>query len=169
LNAHYQAGLTIAELAAVGAAVGSDVPFCVYGGLARVGGKGERVLPLDFRMPDCKIIIVKPNAWLSTKDVFARVAASQQQTNTTDAMIEALADGGLPGIAEALHNDLTEAALSLCPEIGDCLKALRAAGAMGVSLSGSGPSVFGIFPPEGTSWIPPLKRNWEVHTCSIAT
>jgi 4-diphosphocytidyl-2-C-methyl-D-erythritol kinase len=166
LNAYYKTGLSLEALARIGLGVGSDVPYCVYGAAARVQGRGERVAILP-KLPDCRVVVAKPRAWLSTAEVFARMEPGMYGgAERVGALIGAVHTGDLAGIAANLYNGMTAAAVSLCPAIGDCLAALKEAGALGAAMTGSGPSVFGLFQPgdEPLARLPDTK-DWELYEC----
>ena len=148
LNDLWKLRLTRAELAEVGAQVGSDVPALVLGGPVLMEGRGERVRPLAcaFRL---NLVVVRPDAFSSTKEVYAAcVPRVPDETSATDEMCAALAAGDFGRIVDGLHNDLQEPAVRLHPEVGAALGALRDAGAAGVLMSGSGSCVFGLVPDE---------------------
>jgi len=132
------------ELAELGAQVGSDVPALVLGGPVLMEGRGERVGRLPCAMP-LNLVLVNPGVPCSTAEIYAacspRTAAGP---SATDAMAAALAAGDFDGMVAALANDLLEPAVKIRPEIGEAMARLRAAGAEGVSMSGSGSTVFGL-------------------------
>ncbi len=141
------AGLSSDELAEIGELVGMDVPFCIVGGTMLAEGRGERLSPLR-PMPNAEIVLVTLPAPLST----ARVYSALDQLNVAplngiDAVLSALKDGNLEDLARALDNRLAVAAISLVPEIEGVLSSLRSVGALGATVSGSGPTAFGIFRP----------------------
>lgn len=143
------AGLSPEELARIGERVGSDVPFCVAGGTALAEGRGERLTPLP-PLPPCHIVICKPPFSISTPQLFSRVNVRRiVRRPDTAGMTAALEAGDLAGVARRMYNvfeDVLEPRrLAAIREIEgvliDC-------GALGASMSGSGPSVFGVFPSE---------------------
>lgn len=153
LNALYGLGRSPAELAAVGATVGSDVPALVFGGPVLMEGRGECVTPVA-PFPPLDLVLANPGVPVSTPDVFAafdrRHGARAASENTegplapTGRMLASLATGDRARIAAALQNDLEDAAVALCPAIADVLAALRASGALGARMSGSGATCFGL-------------------------
>ena len=140
------AGLSPAGLAKIGERVGSDVPFCVLGGTALAEGRGELLTPLS-SLPPCHIVICKPPFSISTPQLFGRVNVRKiVRRPDTAGVIAALDAGDLAGVARRMYNvfeDVLERRRSA--EINEIKAALIDCGALGASMSGSGPSVFGLF------------------------
>lgn len=158
LNELWRLDLTRGELAELGAQVGSDVPALVLGGPVLMEGRGERVEPLSVpgaqagRFPELHLILVNPGVSSSTQEVYAACTPRPPGApSAAEAMLAALGASGTDAIAAALQNDLQAPAVRLHPEIGAALSALRAAGAAGVTMSGSGASVFGLVPDAATA------------------
>lgn len=135
------------DLAAVGATVGSDVPFFAAGHpLARIGGRGEQVDSLPSPSRELWIALVTIPARVPTPSVFAALDPKHRGTSdATDAVARMLRSGDIDPVVLRSHlrNDLTRAAESVCPDIAE---ARGAAGARGIDLvlSGSGPSMFAV-------------------------
>ena len=143
------AGLSTQRLAEIGARAGSDVPFCVLGGTALAEGRGERLTPLP-PLPSCHIVICKPPFSVSTPQLFGRVNVRKiVRRPDTAGVLAALDAGDLPGVARRMYNVFEDV---LEPrryrEIASVKAALIDCGALGASMSGSGPSVFGLFESE---------------------
>lgn len=135
-----------AELERIGAAVGSDVPFCVRGGAALAEGRGEILTTLP-GLPECEIVICKPEFGISTPELYGRVRTEKLRRHPdTQAMRDALAAGDLPAAAAAVCNVFEEV---LAPDerrdIARIEEALRRGGALSAAMTGSGPTVFGLF------------------------
>ena len=149
MNALTGAGLSLARLAEIGARVGSDVPFCVLGGAALAEGRGERLTPLPC-LPFCHIVICKPPFSISTPQLFARVNVRKiVRRPDTAGVAAALEAGDLAGVARRMYNvfeDVLEP--RRLAEINEIKSVLIDCGALGASMSGSGPSVFGLFEDE---------------------
>lgn len=149
MNALTGAGLSPAQLAKIGAKAGSDVPFCVLGGTALAEGRGEQLTPLP-TLPPCHIVICKPPFSISTPQLFSRVKVRKIiRRPDTAGVITALKAGDLPGVARRMYNvfeDVLEPRRAA--EISSIKAALIDRGALGASMSGSGPSVFGLFGQE---------------------
>lgn len=136
--------LTRAELRALGATLGADVPSQVDPRGALVGGAGERVEPLD--LPQMALLLVPSADGLSTKDVYEeadRLPSTRAELDPS--ALRAAAAAPLAALARAMQNDLEAAALSLRPELATTLAALEDAGALAARISGSGPTAFGVF------------------------
>ena len=140
------AGLSRPELAQIGERVGSDVPFCVLGGTALAEGRGERLTPLP-PLPPCHIVICKPPFSISTPQLFGRVNVRKiVRRPDTAGVAAALEAGDLAGVARRMYNvfeDVLEP--RRLAEINEIKSVLIDCGALGASMSGSGPSVFGLF------------------------
>ena len=141
------AGLSRPELAQIGERVGSDVPFCVLGGTALAEGRGERLTPLP-PLPPCHIVICKPPFSVSTPQLFSRVNVRKiVRRPDTAGVIAALNAGDLTGVARRMYNVFEDVLdRRRYGEIASIKAALIDCGALGASMSGSGPSVFGLFP-----------------------
>jgi len=171
LNDLWQLGLTRAELAGVGAQVGSDVPALVLGGPVLMEGRGEKVTPIFPHPSSLNLVLSNPGVPSSTPEVYAACTPrTLEDASATDAMISALVAGDIGAVAASLQNDLQEPAVRLHPEIADAISSLRTAGAKGVLMSGSGSSVFGLVPDEATAVRIAAQlnarglRSWSVHT-----
>ena len=134
------------RLEEIGSQVGSDVPFCVHGGTALAEGRGERLTDLP-SMPDCTMVICKPDFGLSTPKLFGRVRVDAlQQRPDHPAMKAALAAGDLPGVAGALCNVFCEVLTDdERREIDHIRQVMLEGGALNAVMTGSGPTVFGLF------------------------
>jgi len=142
----------VADLPALAAELGADVPSQLRPSLALVGGAGERVEPLP-EPAEHAALLLPGGGGLSTAAVFAE--ADRLGLGRGDAELEELARrlrevagaGASPlDYPDLLVNDLEPAAVSLRPDVGEALEALRAAGAPKAILSGSGPTAVGLFP-----------------------
>ena len=146
------AGLPRPRLAEIGARAGSDVPFCVLGGTALAEGRGERLTPLP-PLPPCHIVICKPPFSVSTPQLFGRVSVRKiVRRPDTAGVLAALDAGDLAGVARRMYNVFEDV---LEPrrfrEISSIKGLLIDCGALGASMSGSGPSVFGLFDGEAAA------------------
>lgn len=133
------------RLEAIGALVGSDVPYCVRGGTALVEGRGERVSGLP-PMPPCWFVVCKPNFPISTPELFGLVKVKKLRCHPdTAGMIAALERGDLEGVIHRLYNVFEDVLPRKYAQVFEIKRDLLELGAMVSSMSGSGPSVFGIF------------------------
>ncbi len=145
LNDLWDSPLDRDELAGIGLALGSDVPFSLLGGTALGLGRGEQLTPIMVR-GTFHWVFATAAAGLSTPAVYAafdRVTADRivPEPAADPAVLAALIAGDDRALGRCLHNDLQEAALSLRPALGDVLDLGSAAGALGAIVSGSGPTV----------------------------
>jgi 4-diphosphocytidyl-2-C-methyl-D-erythritol kinase len=142
LNRHFNYPLAKDELVSMGASLGADVPFFLFGGAALARGIGEILEPSPPIRP-FHVVLVYPGVAVSTAAVYKNLNLGL--TNHVKENKKILFNGGMFDPAVHLINDLETVAESLCPEIGEARVALAAVGAEGVLTSGSGSSVFGIF------------------------
>lgn len=144
------APLTRNELLALAAGLGSDVPSQLVPGHAIVQGVGERVEPT--RLPAFTAVLVPDADGLSTGAVYAELDRLDGTRDSLDPNpLRELASAEPADLAAALDNDLQPAALSLRPGLESKLDALAEAGALGVAVSGSGPTCFGLFADRQTA------------------
>lgn len=146
LNELTGAHLDPERLAGLGGAVGSDVPYCVLGGTALAEGRGEILTPLP-PLPSCTIVICKPKFLIPTPELFSQINCSKIRCRPdTAGLIEALKAQKLDGVARRLFN-VFEAVLParFAAEVDEIKQALIRCGALGAAMSGTGPTVFGIF------------------------
>lgn len=132
LNRLMRLGLSSAELAEIGARVGSDVPYCVRGGTALAEGRGERLTPLP-PLPRCHVVLCKPAFSVSTPDLFERIDGVRlRRRPDTLGLLGALEAGDLAGVARRMYNVFEDA---LPPrragEIGEIRNSLIQYGALG--------------------------------------
>ncbi len=158
------AGLSAGELAAIGEKVGSDVPYCVLGGTALAEGRGERLTPLP-PLPKCHVVLCKPPFPISTPQLFSRVNVRKIVCRPdTPGVLAALEAGDLAGVARRLYNVFEDVLEPRRKSEIDAVKSeLIDCGALGASMSGSGPTVFGLFDDEhaARSAFERLKENYQ--------
>lgn len=162
LREKYAPGMPREELEAVAGQIGSDMPFCVRGGAALAEGRGEVLTDLP-PLPDCRLVICKPDFDLPTGPMFARLRLGGERPRPdVDGMASALRRGDLAGAASRVGN-VFETALEPGErrEVEGVKEALLRRGALAAAMSGSGPAVFGIFPPgaETAGALADLKRR----------
>lgn len=148
LNLLYEFGLNKEELAEIGVKIGADVPYCIYGGTYLSEGIGEVLTKLP-DAPDCYVVIAKPGIGVSTKYVYENLHIETVSGHPDiDGMIEAIKAGNLDGVAAKMENVLETVTIKRYPEIETMKKCLLDNGAENALMSGSGPTVFGIFKEE---------------------
>lgn len=134
------------ELAHVGEAVGSDVPYCVLGCTALAQGRGEVLTPLS-PLPHCWVVACKPDFPVSTPELFARIDSCRiRRRPDTDGLMAALDQGDLMEVARRMYNVFED----VLPErqfarVADIKNTLIQQGALGANMSGTGPTAFGLF------------------------
>ncbi|MBO5408182.1 MAG: 4-(cytidine 5'-diphospho)-2-C-methyl-D-erythritol kinase [Clostridia bacterium] len=149
LNQLYHANLTLVQMQELGNQLGKDVPFCLLGGIALAEGTGERLTVLP-NLPHCYLVLVKPQYLnVSTKEVFGALKASELELHPdTKGTVDALRNGDLSGVCRRMYNVLEEVTVKKHPVIAEFKNIMLEYGALGSVMSGSGPSVFGIFSEE---------------------
>lgn len=145
VNQLFRFGKTKEELMELGVKIGADVPYCILGGTALAEGIGERLTPLP-PMPDCHLLVAKPDINVSTKYVYTTLDAAPILFHPDiDGMTAAILAGDLTGITAKLGNVLETVTVPAHPIISKIKEKFLELGSDGVLMSGSGPTVFGIF------------------------
>lgn len=145
LNVLYETAVPGEELMRLGKMIGADVPYCLLLGTALSEGIGERLTPLP-PMPDCFILLVKPSVSVSTKYVYENLNLSGSVIHPDiSTMLECLRAGDLTGLAGSMDNILQTVTIREYPVIDEIKKKMLGQGALTSLMSGSGPTVFGIF------------------------
>ncbi|MBQ7447816.1 MAG: 4-(cytidine 5'-diphospho)-2-C-methyl-D-erythritol kinase [Eubacterium sp.] len=148
MNRMFKLGLKQEELMKVGAQIGADVPFCVMRGTALAEGIGEKLTALP-PMPKCPVLIAKPGVSVSTAEVYQNLKLYDGMKHPDiDGMIEAIQSKDLNGIAAKMENILETVTIPRYPVIKEIKKIMMDNGALNAMMSGSGPSVFGLFREE---------------------
>ncbi len=143
LNKLWNLGLTIEELAELGAEIGSDVSFCVYGGTAIATGRGEKIEHIK-TPPSCWVILAKSHIGVSTADVYGNLKLNRVTHPNVDKMVEVINDGDYKGICDTVGNVLEDVTFVMHPEVARIKAQMKRFGADAVLMSGSGPTVFGL-------------------------
>ena len=148
MNRLFHCGLSKEKLMELGVQIGADVPYGVLRGTALAEGIGEKLTVLP-PMPDCWILIGKPGISVSTKYVYTTLDLNTDTVHPDiDGMKKALEDGNLYGITERMGNVLQDVTIPAYPEVERIKEQMKALGAVNAMMSGSGPTVFGIFDNE---------------------
>ncbi|MDE7334523.1 MAG: 4-(cytidine 5'-diphospho)-2-C-methyl-D-erythritol kinase [Lachnospiraceae bacterium] len=151
LNQLFDLGMSLGEMQRLGVKIGADVPYCIMGGTALSEGIGEVLTPLE-PPPACTLLVAKPDISVSTKFVYENLHADKLTRHPDiDGMIEAVREGNLAGITERMENVLETVTIKEYPVIQKIKKAMTGKGAENALMSGSGPTVFGIFKEENTA------------------
>ncbi|ABS72495.1 MULTISPECIES: 4-(cytidine 5'-diphospho)-2-C-methyl-D-erythritol kinase [Bacillus] len=143
LNRLWDLKLSVEELAELGAEIGSDVSFCVYGGTALATGRGEKIRHIS-APPHCWVVLAKPTIGVSTAEVYRRLNLQQVRHPDVQAMIDAIEEKSFQKVCGQLGNVLESVTLSLHPEVAMIKNQMKRFGADAVLMSGSGPTVFGL-------------------------
>ena len=148
INRLYDLDCTLEELMKLGVKVGADVPYCILGGTALAEGIGEKLTSLN-PAPDCYVLVAKPPINVSTKYVYEHLDAEGiEEHPDIDGMVEAIWEESLQGILDRMGNVLEHVTEKKYPIIGELKNEMKELGALNSLMSGSGPTVFGIFIDE---------------------
>ena len=141
-------------LCAIGARLGADVPFCIVGGSAFADGRGDRLHPFA-AMPDCFVVaacggegVSTPWAYRLLDETYSNFDGTRYTPRTTDVLASAMTTGDLSAVVGAMYNVFEAPILARRPVAREIRETMNAGGALGAMMSGSGPSVFGIFDDE---------------------
>ena len=145
INRLFNLGLTEAELMERGVKLGADVPYCVMRGTALAEGIGEELTALD-PLPKCYVLIAKPAISVSTKTVYEKLDAHEiEEHPDIDGILEGLQEENLEKVASSMGNVLEKVTAEDYPIIEEIKATMKEEGALNAMMSGSGPTVFGIF------------------------
>ena len=148
LNEELGLGYSSSELRGLGVTLGADIPFCIEGGTYLSEGIGEVLSKLQDG-PDCFIVLVKPDINVSTKFVYDNLILNEETVHPdVDAMLNAIETGSIKRVADCLDNLLATVTEKEYPIIVDIKNILKENGALNAIMSGSGPTVFGLFDDE---------------------
>jgi 4-diphosphocytidyl-2-C-methyl-D-erythritol kinase len=160
LNELFRGGVSEVELKSLAAQLGSDAPFFIEGGTALCTGRGEIVQPLRPAAQFSGILLV-PKTSLRTTEMYASLKPGDFHGPDVELMLRAVEAGDLSRISSALFNSFQRVAFQKVPELVDLKIKLEQLGSVGVVLSGSGPSLFGVFAsaPEAEVGLARLTRR----------
>ena len=148
MNKLFDLKLSIQTLMDYGVTLGADVPYCILRGTALSEGIGEILTPLP-AVPQCFVLIAKPPIHVSTKFVYENLKVNELKHHPDiDGMVDAIKEGNLSGIATRLENVLETVTIKEYPPINKLKQIMLNANAMNALMSGSGPTVFGLFEKE---------------------
>ncbi len=171
INALYGLGLSVRELSGEGLKVGADVPYCLYGKTMLSEGIGEKLSELS-PCPSCSILVSKPRFSVSTKSVYEAFDGLETVTHPdTDSVISALERKDLKSMAASMGNVLELVTGQMHPAIKETEACMERNGALKAMMSGSGPTVFGIFDdPEKAAFacrtMREARRYGTVYLCA---
>ena len=145
MNRLFELQLSGRELMERGVTLGADVPYCIMRGTVLAEGIGEELTPLP-AMPKCAVLIAKPPISVSTRQVYEALDAKAIKSHPDiDGLIAALTEGNLKQVAARKGNVLEDVTIPMHPVIEQIKQEMMDAGAMNAMMSGSGPTVFGLF------------------------
>lgn len=148
LNRLWELDISNDEMMKLGEKIGSDVPFCVNGGTARVRGRGEIVNKIT-TFPSGWIILAKPIIGVSTKEIYNNLKLAEIKTHpNTDEMQKAIENQDFNKIIKLLENVLEDVTLTLYPEVSHLYKQMKKFAEEGVLMSGSGPTIYALTSKE---------------------
>ena len=148
MNRIFNLGLKQNKLMELGLKIGADVPFCIMRGTALAEGIGEKLTALP-PMPKCPVLIAKPAISVSTKAVYEGLKLYDGMEHPDiDGVMEGIQQKDLKGVASHMGNILETVTIPMYPVIENIKKLMLENGALNAMMSGSGPTVFGLFPNE---------------------
>ncbi len=145
VNTLFSLGLTEEQLKREGVKLGADIPYCIMGGTALAEGIGEKLTRLP-DAPDCFLLVAKPDINVSTKYVYENLKLDKIEKHPDiDGMVDAIKAGSLHGIIDRMDNVLQTVTEEKYTVIGELKRFMEEKGALAALMSGSGPTVFGIY------------------------
>lgn len=147
LNKLWSLNLPLEELAAIGSTIGTDVPFCVYGGTALATGRGHMIKRLP-SPPKCWVVVAKPDIGVSSRTIFKKYI-HKDRAYSAQHVTEALKDSNFNKLCQSLDNVLEQVTFDLYPEVQTMKNKMVKYGAEGVLMSGSGPTIYGLVQHHG--------------------
>ena len=144
VNRMFRLNLSLKELMERGVTLGADVPYCLMRGTALAEGIGEDLSPLP-AMPSCTVLLAKPPINVSTQFVYENLNLENVIHPAIDEQLAALRKGDLRSVAASMGNVLETVTIPHYPVIEDIKNVMKEAGSLNAMMSGSGPTVFGLF------------------------
>lgn len=148
VNRMFRLGLSKRQLMKRGVKLGADVPYCIMRGTVLAEGIGEELTPL-LPMPSCKVLVAKPPISVSTKFVYENLKLDEIPKHPEiDILLEGIREGNLHKVASHMGNVLETVTIPHYPVIAEIREEMMRLGALNAMMSGSGPTVFGLFEDE---------------------
>lgn len=152
MNIMYDLGLSTEDLMERGVTLGADVPYCIMRGTVLAEGIGEVLTPVA-PMPKAYVLLAKPGINVSTPKVYQKLdELTIVEHPDIDGVLEGLQEQDLHKVASSMGNVLEQVTISQYPVIAKIKEEMLAAGALNAMMSGSGPTVFGIFEKKADAW-----------------
>lgn len=141
----FDLGVSEEELQKLGVTIGADIPYCIAGGTYLAEGIGDVLTPLP-KLPEVPLVLIKPDFDVSTGYVYTHLSLNEKTVHPDiERQIKAVSEGDLPAVAECMGNVLETVSVTLHPEIEEIKESLVSLHSYKAMMSGSGPSVFGLF------------------------
>lgn len=145
INQMYDLGMSNSQLMKRAVKIGADIPYCIMKGTALAEGIGEKLSTIP-KLPNCTILIVKPKIHVSTKETYQDLVLNDELKHPDiDRMIEDMKQKDLRSLCSHMGNLLETVTIPAHPEIAEIKSFMMENGALGALMSGSGPTVFGIY------------------------
>ena len=145
INQMFSLGLSNEELMKRGVTLGADVPYCIMRGTVLAEGIGEILTPLP-PMPKCYVLLAKPPVSVSTKLVYEKLDSHEIENHPDiDGILEGLKKQNVRKVASSMGNVLEKVTIEEYPVIEEIKKVMKSKGALNAMMSGSGPTVFGLY------------------------
>lgn len=171
LNALYDNALSVEELRALGLKIGADVPFCIAGGLQRAQGIGEVLSPVTPGRA-FYVVLAKPEGRVYTNEVYQSLDLERLEYRPDNQKaMEALQSGDALGLAGALGNVLRGVTRRICPDVDNLCDLLESKGALGANMTGSGPTVYGLFErfEDALESLRAIRHRGAEWCCAVST
>lgn len=169
INKLFELDLSLEELMKRGVKLGADIPYCLMGGTVLAEGIGEKLTKLK-PFPDCYFVVAKPPFSVSTRFVYENlVLDSNTKHPDIDGILASIEQGDIYGVADRLENVLESVTAKEYPDIEEVKKIMKESGALNSLMSGSGPTVFGLFDDRAKAEAcnMALRQDTRVKTCYV--
>lgn len=168
LNQLWNLNLSYKELKKIGVKIGADIPFCIKGGTAHAKGIGEKLIKLN-GFSNKMVLLANIGVPISTASVYGNLELGNKESRMDiDKMVKYIEDDDLPNVAKNMSNIMEEVVIKKHPIIGEIKKDMVKYGALGSIMSGSGPTVFGLFDDEEKLYRCKKKLEKKVEKVYIA-
>ena len=169
LNKGFNTDLNSVSLMKLAEQIGSDVPFCIYGGTALAEGRGEILTELP-PLPKCYILICKPKFSVSTPELFALIDCKKITCRPdTAGILEALSEGSLNGVCRRMYNVFEPVLPSGIKTVTAIKQIMLENDALGAVMTGTGSAVFGVFSNEGFAKNAADRLSAEYGRCYLSS
>ena len=169
LNTLYETGLSVEQLCAMGVKLGADVPYCIIGGTAIAEGIGEVLTKLP-DAPPMQLLLAKPDIAVSTKYVYENLKLSELDSHPDiQGIAEAIRRGDREGILCRMDNVLQSVTEKQYPVVTKIKHSMEESGALKTLMSGSGPTVFGIFDSKEAAFSAKEKLSDQIKQVFVTT